>query len=169
MAPTQAIPYVADTVRQLDPQAVVYHAAPLQDLVSNSISRERLYAVVAAVFGAVALLLAACGVFGTMAYAVTRRYREIGVRLALGATRSGVLVLLLRESLTLAAIGIVLGLVCSAILSRSLGHFLFELAPLDTVTFVGMALVFIASSALASYLPARRASGVDPLVALRDE
>jgi predicted permease len=167
--PMQAIPYVADTVRQLDPQAAVYHIAPMQDLVSNSISRERLYAVAAAVFGAVALMLAACGVFGMMAYAVTHRTREIGIRIALGATRSGVLALLLRESLILTMIGIVLGLAGGAAISRSLGRLLFELARLDTATFVGMALMFVGSSALASYLPARQAAAVDPLIALRHE
>jgi predicted permease len=167
--PMQAMPYITEVLRQVDPQAALYHVAPMQSLVSNSISRERLYAVVAGVFGAVALVLAVCGLFGLTAYAVSSRTREIGVRMALGATRAAVLGLLMRESLTLTAIGIVLGLLGGALMARSIGQLLFGLGPLDFVTFVSMAVMFLMVAALASYVPARRATGVDPLRALRDE
>ena len=114
-------------------------------------------------------MIAAVGIFGTLAYSVTRQTREIGIRMALGARRLEVLALVLREGLVLTAIGIAIGLAGAVGLTGYLHGMLFGLTPLDPATYAAVAVAFTAVAAIASYLPARRATKIEPLIALRYE
>jgi predicted permease len=167
--PGALAPSVRDIVRQLDPSATADLVAPMEQLVSNSISRPRLYAVLLAVFAAVATVLAAVGMYGVMAYGVAQRRREIGIRMALGAQRADVRHLVVRQGLVLTGVGLVFGLVAATVATRYLESFLFGVTPLDPGTFAGVSVIFAFIAIFASYLPVRRATNVDPLVALRSE
>jgi putative ABC transport system permease protein len=167
--PTALVPTVRDIVRQLDPGTTVDLVAPMEQLVSNSISRPRLYAVLLGIFAAVATVLAAVGMYGVMAYGVAQRTREIGIRMALGAQRADVMRLVGRQGLVLTGVGLAIGLVAAAVATRYLESFLFGLTPLDPSTFVGVSLIFAIIAMFASYVPARRATNVDPLMAIRYE
>jgi putative ABC transport system permease protein len=156
-------------VRQLDLHATVDNVATMSQLVSNSIARPRLYAVLLGLFAAVAVLLAAIGIYGVMTYSVARRTREIGIRMALGAARADVIGLVVRQSLTLTSVGITLGLVAAVAVTRYLDGLLFGLTPLDPTTFIAVAVTFACVATLAASVPARRATRVDPLFALRYE
>jgi putative ABC transport system permease protein len=160
---------VRSIVRELEPQATVDNIATMEQLVSNSLSRPRLYAVLLGLFAAVAVALTAIGIYGVMAYSVTQRRREIGIRMALGAQRGNVMALVLVQSVVLTAIGIVLGVGGAFAVTRYLAQMLFGVTPLDPATFVVVSLLFASIAALASFVPARRATQVDPLVALRSE
>ena len=160
---------IRGVVRQLDPHAIMDNVATMEQLVSNSTSRARLYAVLLGLFAGVAVALAAIGIYGVMTYSVAQRTREIGIRMALGAERSDVMGLLLGQSIPLIAVGLVLGLLGAAAVTRYLQGLLFGLTPLDPTTFVAVALLFALVAAFASYVPTRRATKVDPLIALRCE
>jgi len=121
------------------------------------------------VFASAALLLVATGILGVLAYAVTRRTREIGVRMALGAQRGDVLSLVVRHALTMTMAGVALGLIASLALTRVLGRFLYEVQPSDPVSLAAAAVLLLAVALLAIYVPARRATRVEPLTALRAE
>jgi putative ABC transport system permease protein len=166
---TALVPNVRTISRELDSQTIVDNVAPLEQLVSNAIARPRLYAVLLGIFAAVAVLLAAIGIYGVMSYAVTRRTREIGIRVALGARRSAVMALILRQSLVLTAVGIALGAGGAVALTRSLEQMLFGIKPLDGATYIAVSVLYTAVAAIAAYVPARRATLVDPLIALRDD
>ena len=155
--------------RQLDPHATLTDVATMEQIVSNSITRPRMYAVLVGVFAGVAFALAVVGLYGVMAYSVAQRTREIGVRIALGAETRDVMRLVLGRSLALTLAGIAIGIAGAAGLTRYLESLLFGLRPLDPVTFATVAVAFAAVAMLASFLPARRAASVDPLVALRAE
>jgi putative ABC transport system permease protein len=167
--PTALTSRIRSVVRELDSQAIVDNVAPMRQLVSNSIARPRLYAVLLGIFAGVAAALAAIGTYGVLAYSVTRRTREIGIRVALGAQRGEVLSLVLRQSAVLTIIGLGLGLAGAAAVTRYLEGLLFGLTPLDPVTFGAVTVLFAAIATVASYVPARRAATVDPLIALRCE
>ncbi len=160
---------VLGIVRQLDPEATLYNVATMEELVSNSVTLPRMYAALLGIFAAIAAAWSCIGIYGMMAYAVTQRTREIGIRMALGAQRQAVLSLLLRQSLVLTGAGLALGVAGAAAMTRYLEGLLFGLTPLDPPTFVAVALAFTSVAMLASYVPARRATTVDPLVALRHE
>ena len=142
---------------------------PLADQVDASVKQERLVALLSGSFGALALLIAALGLYGVTSYAVQRRTTEIGIRVALGAQRGDVLGLVMRQSLMLTAWGIILGLATAAAVTGYVRGMLFGLTPLDPSTFVGVAIVFVVVSMAAAAIPARRATKVDPLTALRAE
>jgi len=139
------------------------------ELVDDSLVRDRLIAKLASFFGALALVLASIGLYGVMSYAVARRTNEIGVRMALGASRGNVLWLVLRETLVMVAIGIAIGLPAALAASRLISNRLFGLSPNDPLTIAFAALALIVVAAVAGLIPARRASRVDPIVALRYE
>ena len=167
--PARLVPMVRATVASVDPDIGIDAIAPMRDLEASAVARERFYAVILAVFATVAALLAVIGVYGVLAYAVVQRTQEIGVRMALGAQRSQVLGLILRRGLALAAIGVTLGVVAAAGAARYLQSMLFGIDALDPMTFAAVALGFIAIALLASYVPARRATRVEPVAALRCE
>jgi putative ABC transport system permease protein len=160
---------VRAVVHDADPIAGIDAMTPLEQLKSTSIAQPRFYAVMLGIFAALAGVLAAVGIYGVLAYAVLQRTPEIGVRMALGAQPRAVLALVLRRGLLLTGIGLTLGLAGAAALSRVLKTLLFGLTPLDPLTYVVVAAVFTAIATLAAYLPARRATRVDPVVALRCE
>jgi predicted permease len=165
----QAVNAVRTVVRQLDPNATLDHVATMEAIVSNSIVRPRMYAVLVTIFSAVAVALASIGLYGVMSYSVAQRRREIGIRMALGAQRGQVMGMVLRRSIVLAAIGIVIGLAGAAGVTRFLHGLLFGVTPLDPMTFAATAALFACIALVAAYAPARRATTVDPLEALRCE
>ena len=128
---------------------------------------QRAAAIVTGALGGTGLLLAAVGLYGLMSFSASRRTREIGVRVALGAARSDVLGMMIRDGMRLAALGIVIGLVLAVAATRLLAGWLFDVSPLDRTTFLAMSAAFLAVAFVASYLPARRAAALDPLAALR--
>jgi putative ABC transport system permease protein len=156
-------------VRAFDVDAAVYNVAPMNALVANAVSRPRLYAALGGTFSGVALLIAAIGLFGTVAYSVAQRTREIGIRVALGAKRREVLALVLGRSAFITMAGVVLGCAAASVVTRYLEGLLFGLSPVDPATFVGVGLLFGTVAAIATIVPARRALSVDPLVALRHD
>jgi predicted permease len=155
--------------RDLEPQSAIFNVAPMQHLIDAKVSRPRMYAVLLGIFAGVAVMLAGLGIYGVLAYAVSQRTREIGVRMALGAEPAAVIRLVLGQTAALTAAGIVLGLAGAAAATRYLHGMLFGVTPLDTMTFVVVALLFVAVAMLAAFVPARRATKVDPLEALRCE
>jgi len=139
------------------------------ETIDRSMLRERLFAILSAFFGLLALLLAGIGLYGLMAYNVTRRTQEIGVRVALGAARKNVLSMILRETLGLTSIGIALGLACALAASQLVANMLYGISPQDPVTLGGVSVVLAVVAGVAGWIPARRATRVDPMVALRYE
>ena len=125
--------------------------------------------VLLGIAGAMALVLGVVGIYGVIAYAVTQRTREIGIRMALGAQPAGLQGMFVRQGLLLAGVGAVLGLVAAALLTRLMSSLLFKTAALDPLTYVAVSMILIMAAALASYFPARRATAVDPVQALRTE
>jgi predicted permease len=167
--PSALIASIRGSARQLDPTATVDNVATMEQIVSNAMVRPRLYAVLLGIFAGLALVLAAIGIYGVLAYLVAHRSREIGIRMALGARRLQVVALVLRQTAVLTVIGIAVGVAGAAGLSRYLEGLLFGLTPLDVTTFVAVVVTFGVVATFASYVPARRAMRVDPLVALRTE
>jgi putative ABC transport system permease protein len=164
--PTSAVPVVRQIVHALDPNIGIDAIVPMNRLVASSLARERFYAVTLGVFAGVAGVLAVIGIYGVLAYAVIQRTQEIGIRMALGAQHSQVVALVLRTGVILTIIGIALGLVGAAAGTRLLQGMLFGITPLDPPTFMTVSLLFALVATFASYVPARRATNVDPLVAL---
>ena len=156
-------------VRALDKDLPVYNLREMRDLVKNSVAQPRFRTFLLGIFAAVALLLASVGIYGVMSYAVNQSTRELGIRLALGAQRRDIFGLVMGQGLILAAIGIVIGLAASVALTRFLSSLLFGVSPTDLFTFAGISILLAAIALLACYLPARRATRVDPMVALRYE
>ena len=161
------------TVRQAflsaDNTQPVFHVRPLEDYVAESLAARRFTLMLLGLFGGLALVLAAVGIYGVISYAVSLRTREFGIRMALGAARKDVLQMVLRQGLKLAATGLVLGIVASVVFTRFLTALLFQVKPADMMTTLAVLLMLAAVALLANYLPAHRASHVDPNVALRYE
>jgi putative ABC transport system permease protein len=155
--------------RQIDPQLAIDRMLPMEGVVATATMRPRFFAALLGAFGAVAASIAVVGIYGVLAYVVGRRTKEIGIRMALGAERRNVLTLVLRQGATMTAIGICAGLIGAVALTRYLESLLFGLAPLDVPTYAVVAAAFAAVALLAAYLPARRATLIDPLAALRHE
>jgi putative ABC transport system permease protein len=160
---------VRNAIQTLDPQQPVGAVRTLDNLVGDSIARQRFNTLLLAVFAAVALSLSAIGIYGVMAYSVTQRMRDLGVRVALGASERDILKLVLRQGMKLALAGVGIGLLFALALTRLLKTLLFGVNATDPLTFAVIALSLALVALLACYLPARRATKVDPLVALRCE
>ena len=164
-----AVPAVRALLRDMDPRLPIVDAMPLSDLTSIGLVPQRIAASVAGTLGIVGLLLAALGIYGVTSYAVARRTREIGIRIALGAERSTVLALVVGHGLRLTLVGIAIGCAAGWVGAQVVRSLLLGLSALDPVTFAGAAALFVVVAVAASYLPARRAAAVDPMVALKAE
>jgi putative ABC transport system permease protein len=160
---------VRDAVHQIDPELAVANVRTVHELVEESVAGDKFRTTLLSVFALLALVLAAVGIYGVMAYAVGRRAREIGIRLALGARNWEIYRLILREGLVVAGVGIAIGLVASLTLTGAVSKFLYGIGATDVATFVGVPLILLAIAALACLVPARRAARVDPTVTMRGE
>ena len=160
---------VRAAAREVDAGIAVEHVMLAEDIISGITARPRFYALVLGVFGAIAGLIAVIGIYGVLTYLVAQRTKEIGIRMALGAQRGAVRRLVVRQGGVMTAIGVCVGLTGAAGLSRYLESMLVGVTTLDATTYAGVAAAFAAVAMLAVYLPARRATAVDPLVALRHE
>jgi putative ABC transport system permease protein len=167
--PLSIVPAVRNAVHAIDPQVGLYNVATMEQIVAHTISRPRLYAALLGIFAAVSVTLAGIGIYGLTVYSVVRRTREIGIRMALGATASQVRNLVIRQSMWLVAAGIIAGCAGAAAMTRFLQGLLFGVEPFDGGTLLSVVVLFLFVAAVASYAPARRATKVDPMVALRCE
>jgi putative ABC transport system permease protein len=156
-------------IHQVDPQAAVTQTLTLEQARHDSMTSPRLTTTLLGIFGLLALAIATAGIGGIMALMVSQRVREIGIRIALGAQRWKILQMIVGQGLLLAGLGVAIGVAGAYALSSLVKSMLFEVAPNDLVTFVGVGFVLLAAAAIACYLPARRAAAVDPNVALRAE
>jgi len=154
---------------EIDKGQPIANIQSVEEWLSRSVAQPRLYSALLAIFSTVALVLAAVGIYGVMSFTVGQRTHEMGVRMALGARAGNVQGMVLREGLLLAFTGVVLGIAGAFALTRVLAKLLHGIAPTDPATFVGAALLLMTVAAAACYLPARRATRVDPMVALRSE
>ena len=156
-------------VRELDPDLAVYQIVPMHELVGASVARPRFSLALLLVFAGVAVAIAAVGVYGVIAYSVSQRIREMGIRMALGAESRAVRRLIVRQGMGLTMPGVVLGLLVAAWAARSLTAMLYGVPPHDPLTFLAVPLVLTLVALLACLVPALRAGAVDPVVALREE
>lgn len=167
--PLRLIPSIRQAVWSVDKEQAVSDIATMQQLMQDNIAQPKFFTVLLSVFGGLAVLLAAIGAYGVISYSVRERTQEFGIRIALGADRAEVLGLVIRQAMVLAGIGLGIGLVAALASTRALSSLLFGVKPLDVPTFAAAAIVLIFVALLAAYLPARTATKVDPLVALRYE
>jgi predicted permease len=157
------------TVAAIDPTAPVTRIRTLDEVVASSVASTRALTLLLLGFGALAVGVGAVGVYSLIAYIVNWRTREIGIRLALGASRWGILSLVFKQSLTLSALGSLVGLGCAMASARLLRGFLFEVNPLDPLTFTAVAVLMLLIALIAAWVPARRAASIDPMHALRTD
>jgi predicted permease len=167
--PNAMIPAVRSTVQKIDPDVPTVGMTTQTEQLEGRFAQERLFALAYSLFGGLALLLACIGLFGLMSYSVSRRTNEIGIRMALGAQRSGVVSMVLRESMVMVVIGVVIGVAASIAAGRLIATVLFGLSATDAWTMAGAIGLMVIVSLAAGYLPARRAARVDPMTALRYE
>jgi putative ABC transport system permease protein len=167
--PTSLAPAVRALIRDIDPSLPVSAVQTMTDVVSASAGPQRFNTVLLGSFAAVALLLAALGIGGVLATSVSRRTQEIGVRMALGAQRGEILRMVVRQGMALALLGLAIGVPSALVLTRLMASLLFQITPRDPLTFGGVAALLVAVALAACYVPARRATRVDPIVALRCE
>jgi ABC-type antimicrobial peptide transport system permease subunit len=162
-------PEVRNALRQLEPRLPIGTVDTLDERITRTMGSERLMMWLTMAFGAVALFLACLGLYGTISYAVTRRTAELGVRMALGAGRGTVQWLILREAFILVGVGLVIGIPLAFLAARAMSTLLFGVTPTDAVATGSAVAALVLIATLAAYLPARRASRVDPMLALRAE
>jgi putative ABC transport system permease protein len=156
-------------VQEVNPDLPVFGVRSVRSIISDSLASRRFALQILVFFAATAMLLAAIGIYGVMAYFVSQRVREIGVRMALGAQRGDVLKLVVRQGMSLALVGVVLGLVTSLFLMRLITRLLFGVSSADPATLVIFTALLAAVALLANYIPASRAARIDPMVALRHD
>jgi ABC-type antimicrobial peptide transport system permease subunit len=157
------------TLREINPNQAAVEFRPMQRLVDHAVSPRQFFMMLVGIFAGLGLLLASLGIYGVISYSVTRRTQEIGVRMALGASPGNVQMGVLSKTLRMAAIGIIVGAVASLAVANLIASLLFGTKPTDPITFVVIAVLLGAVAGLAGYLPARRASRINPMVALRNE
>jgi ABC-type antimicrobial peptide transport system permease subunit len=165
--PSQLVTTMRRALAESEPGLPVYDVIPLEERLERGLSNDRLVANLTAVFGGVALLLACLGLYGTISYGVTRRVTELGVRMALGAGRTDVLWLVMREASLLVLAGAAIGVPLAYAAGRGVGTLLYGVRPLDAVAYLVAAGLLVLVGGVAAYLPAHRASRIDPMVALR--
>jgi putative ABC transport system permease protein len=167
--PSAIVPAIARAVQDIDPAQPVYQVRRLRDWLDESAAQPRFTTTLSSVFALVALLLAAVGVYGVLSYSVAQRTQEIGVRMAIGAGRAQILLLVLRGGMAWALPGIAIGLLGAFALSRVLGALLFEVGARDPITYSTVGLMLALVAMVACYIPAARATRIDPMLALRAE
>jgi len=160
---------VRDAIASIDRNVSVSEVATMEDIVAHSNSRPRFYLLLLGSFAAVAVVLAALGIYGVMSYSVSRRFHEIGIRMALGAERGDLVRLVVGEGMRVALVGTAAGLAGAFAVTRLMSSLLYGVRATDPVTFAGVALLLAAVAFAASWIPARRATRVDPLTALRHD
>ena len=165
----RVVPSLVSAVHEIDPDVPVADIMPMTEVISVSTAQRRLTMTMLVIFAAVALVLASVGIYGVISYSVTQRTQEIGIRMALGAQRGDVLRMVVGRSLVLAITGIGVGAVGAFTLTRLMDKLLFDVRPEDPMTFGAVSVLLALVAGLASYLPGRRATRVDPVVALRAE
>ena len=156
-------------MQALDKDQPIYNVRTMDDVVANSLGTRRVSMQLFTVFACAALLLAAVGIYGVMAYSVTQRTQEIGIRMALGAQAGDVLRMVVRQGMTLTLIGVAAGLAGAFVLTRVIANLLFGVGATDTITFAIVSIVISVVALVACYLPGRRAARLDPMVAFRSE
>jgi putative ABC transport system permease protein len=167
--PMSMLAAVKNAVHEIDGTLPLANVNTMERLIDASLGQRKLSMVLLGVFSAIAVVLASIGIYGVMSYSVTQRTRELGVRMALGAARHRVLGLVVGQGMTLAAVGVVIGLVGAFALTRFLSSQLFGVGATDPVTFTVVSVLLIGIALMATLIPALRATRVDPVVALRDE
>jgi putative ABC transport system permease protein len=167
--PVSALGTVRGEMSQLDRQLPIQFVTTMSEAFGQSLFLQRFGAGLLGAFGLLALVLSVIGVYGVMAYSVSRRTRELGIRIALGAQRSVLVGSVLRQAARLAVVGVAIGVAASLLLARLIGGLLYGVSAADPLTFIVVPATLVAAALAASYLPARRAAAVDPLVALRNE
>ena len=160
---------IREVLKEVDNNVPMANVRTMDEIVSISVAQPRLEAILLGAFGALALLLASVGIYGVLAYSVSQRTSEIGIRMALGASRASVLRMVLGQGLRLTLVGLAIGFVLALALTRVMSGMLFGISPTDPATFAAILLLLAIIALLACYLPARRATRVDPMVALRYE
>jgi putative ABC transport system permease protein len=158
---------VRNAIWAVDKDQTVANIDSMEHIVAGAVARQRFSMLLLAIFAGVALVLAAVGIYGVMSYSIAQQTREIGIRMALGAQRSDVLKMTVKQGLRLVAFGLVIGLVAAFVLTRVMASLLFGISATDPLTFISISLVLLAVAILASYIPALRATRVDPIIALR--
>jgi ABC-type antimicrobial peptide transport system permease subunit len=167
--PRTMLPLLRHELLAVDPEVHIGQEMSLAERTLMTFQSERLISNSLTGLGLIALFLSAIGLYGLLAFTVSQRTREIGIRMALGAQQTDVLLLVVGQGLKLAIFGIAFGLLGAAFLTRVLASFLYGVTPTDPITFIGVSLILVVVALLACYLPARRAAKVDPLIALRCE
>ncbi|HXT85600.1 MAG TPA: ABC transporter permease [Verrucomicrobiae bacterium] len=162
-------PQVTRAIHQLDPQMAVSKVITLDDALADSLASPRTTAILLVIFAGLALLIATAGIGGIMALAVSQRLKEIGIRIALGAQPSRIMLMVLRQGVILAAVGVAIGLCGAFALTGFVKTLLFEVTPTDPITYAAVAFIFVGAALIAAYMPARRAAAIDPIEALRCE
>jgi hypothetical protein len=169
MLPATLASSVLRTLRDINPKQPAAEFRPIQMLVDHAVSPRRFFMLLVASFAALGLFLASLGIYGVISYSVTQRTQEIGVRMALGATQGNVQLSVIGKTLRLALIGIAAGTIASLAVAKGISALLYATAPTDPITFVSMIFLLASVALLAGYLPARRASRINPMVALRND
>jgi putative ABC transport system permease protein len=167
--PLNIVAGVRREVASIDSELPLYNIKTMEERLGFSLMGPRFNTTLMGIFAVVALILAAVGLYGVMSYAVVQRTHEIGIRMALGASRRDVLTFILRQGMTLVLVGVIVGLVAASLLTYMISTLLYEVSPTDPATFIGVSLLLIVVAFFAGYIPARRATRVEPLVALRYE
>src|SRR5581483_1653908 len=167
--PTGMLPAVTAEIRKLNPDTPIYDVHTMEQRLSDSLAQRRFSMLLLLLFSALALILATVGIYGVMSYSVTQRTHELGIRVALGAQQKTILGMIVKHGLTLTLIGIGAGLLVAYSLTRVMTGLLYGVSPTDSLTFILISLVLTATGLLACFIPARRATKVDPMIALRYE
>ena len=167
--PSAMVTAVKNELRNLDPDLPMYYVRTMGQRVDESLARRRFSMLLLGIFASIALLLATIGIYGVMAYLVNQGTREIGIRMALGASQRNVLSLVVRQGMALALSGVMIGLAAAFLITRLIRSLLFGVEATDPITFAAISLLLFLIALLASYVPALRATRIDPMVSLRRE